>query len=107
MHWKFLLFQYNKKIKISPIIITGYVSVSQEVILNGAIVNALFYLGGGVLANTMLLVLGLITQNFCSISREIVFINAIQIITSIIPFEGSDGRNILRVVRYKMKYDSC
>lgn len=96
----------SKKVKISPIIISGYVSVNQDVILSSSKAKVIAFFGIGPLLNLGLAGIGLLTYMWDRAYIYMTLVNIIHFTFSIIPIEGTDGYNLMRVLLYKSKYDN-
>ncbi len=94
------------KLRISPIIMTGYVSVEQEVVLQGSKMDAVIFFMSGAFTNLLLAIIGMIVCIYDRTYISLVILNIIQIVMSVFPMFGNDGYNLIRVIIYKKKYDS-
>lgn len=102
----FFFVNVTKKFQISPIILSGYVSVSQNVILYSSKSAAISFFGIGPFVNLILAGVGLLMHRYGSIFFLMIVVNIIHFIVSILPIEGTDGYNLIKVLIYKSKYDN-
>ncbi len=95
----------SPKIKISPVIFSGYISVQEETVLDSSKIKAIIFFSVGFVVNFIQVIIGISFNKYSDIFALIAIINMIQCINSVIPIEGSDGYNLIRIMIYKFKYD--
>ncbi|SFR81802.1 hypothetical protein SAMN05661086_01940 [Anaeromicropila populeti] len=95
-------FHFTKKIKVSPIIFSGYVSVGQEKIIEFSYVKICVFFLIGPFAS---FVLGYLFyfQVSTLLFRLIGIYNMLSAIIFLLPLPNTDMYNMIRVVSYKVK----
>ncbi|MBQ4283881.1 MAG: hypothetical protein IJB96_08155 [Lachnospira sp.] len=101
----FFCISIGRKFRISPIILNGYVSVNQEVVLDSSKRNVVVFFGAGLLVNLILIIAALSLTICNSAFVYLVWVNIVHIVAGILPVEGTDGYNMIRILSHKSKYD--
>lgn len=95
----FTLFQ---KVKISPLILTGYVAVDNDVLLKSSNIKIIIFFLSGLLVNLLVgLPLSLVGQGRL---KYIGYLNLLYCLLSLIPIPGTDVFSMVKVLLYKKKY---
>ena len=101
-----IYFNITNKVKISPIILSGYVSVDEDKIINSSKKNAVIFFMSGPICNIFLVIISSVLLMFNGIFIYSIYINICLFVFSMLPINGTDFYEMLKVLQYKYKYDN-